>query len=85
MARNDPLGCPFCGGFEVNICRTNPNACWVECANETCGAQTNSRRSRTDAIAVWNRRAHPGMGPVASIKEDDDRDRWTLAQKRAAR
>lgn len=83
MAKNDPLGCPFCGGFEVDICRTNPNACWVRCANDECGAETNSDRTRSGAIANWNRRSLPSL-QTASIRDDDDRDRWTPAQKRAA-
>lgn len=84
MAKNDPLGCPFCGGFEVDIVRTNPNACWVRCANDECSAETSSHRTRTGGIANWNRRAPGGSLQTASIREDDDRDRWTASQKRAA-
>lgn len=85
MTKNNPLACPFCGSVEVDIARTNPNACWVECANEECGATTHSHRTRTGAIKNWNRRtwaAHTTQ--TASIRHDDDRDRWTASQKRAA-
>jgi len=83
MAKIEPIGCPFCGSVEVEICRTNPNACWVRCAQ--CGADSQSHRTRAKAISNWNRRScHHGHMP-ARIVDDDDKDRWTAAQKRAAR
>lgn len=84
MAKNDPLGCPFCGGIEVDICHTNSNAYWVQCANDACGAETCSHPTRTDAIANWNRRSPQGSTLTANIRDDDDRDRWTESQKREA-
>lgn len=81
MANNDPLACPFCPSWEVEICRTNPNACWVRCAQ--CGADAQSHRTRTGAIANWNRRHNSLLR--ASIVSDDDRERWTASQKRAKR
>lgn len=80
MAKSDPLGCPFCVSYEVEIARTNPNACWVQCAH--CGGRTASHRTRIGAIANWNLRSHSTPAATASIVRDDDRD-WTPAQKRA--
>lgn len=48
--------CPFCGGKQVEIARTNENACWVECARYSCGARTKSHATRAGGIANWNRR-----------------------------
>jgi hypothetical protein len=79
MAEMLPKDCPFCGSDKVDICRTNPNACWVRCAN--CYADAPSDRTRIGALKNWNRR--DGLGLTASIAEDDDRTRWTPAQKRA--
>lgn len=69
------LSCPFCGGTEVDINRTNEMACWVECANGRCGAQTISRIRRFDAVKMWNRRSdNEGLTPrTASIKYDNDK------------
>lgn len=75
-----PKDCPFCGSDEVEVCRTNPNACWIRCAR--CGADAPSHRTRSGAFRNWNRR--DGLGYTASIVSDDDKDRWTPAQKRAA-
>lgn len=69
--------CPFCGSQVVDICRTNEHACWVRCANDECGAETNSRPTRKEAIAVWNTRTprlEPGCNGDACIEEDDDKD-----------
>ena len=46
--------CPFCGAHEVEICRTNENACWVRCAE--CGGESTSHPSRGGAIKNWNSR-----------------------------
>lgn len=73
--------CPFCGSDKVDVCRTNPNACWIEC--HECFAGTSSHRTRTGAFANWNRRE--GNNVTASIVQDDDMERWTAAQKRAKR
>lgn len=82
MAKNDPLGCPFCGRFEVDINRTNPNACWVSCAD--CGAEAPSHRTRNGAIANWNRRETKANYTTASIRDDDDREHWTGQQRKVA-
>lgn len=79
MAKNDPLGCPFCPSFEVEICRTNPNACWVRCAQ--CGAEAQSHRTRRGAIANWNRRHHSTY--TASIVFDMDREAQALAERQS--
>lgn len=63
------LACPFCGCQSVNICRTNPRACWVEC--DTCNAQTSSAKTRKAAIANWNCRTGPMQ---ASIIHDMDKE-----------
>jgi transcription elongation factor Elf1 len=64
------LTCPFCGGIKVNICRTNANACWVECVY--CFAQTDSRKTRRGAINVWNKRVR--ITCEAWINDDDDKE-----------
>lgn len=69
MKKEYILACPFCGGVTVNICRTNPKACWVEC--ELCEGRTRSAKTRKMAIAFWNTR--PGS-VVASIFHDMDRE-----------
>ena len=76
-----PKDCPFCGSDRVEVCRTNPNACWIRC--DECGADAPSHRTRTGAFANWNRRL--GNNMTASIVDDDDKERWTDAQKRAKR
>lgn len=63
--------CPFCGSHDVEISRTNKNACWVECA-ECCG-RTDSAAKRADAIHKWNKR-HFDDKP-ARIVFDDEEDR----------
>lgn len=81
MADQPLKDCPFCGSDRVDVARTNPNACWIRCANDECGADAKSHRTRAGAFRNWNRR--DGMGLTASIRDDDDKDRWTAAQKRA--
>ncbi len=63
--------CPFCGSAKVDIARTNVNACWVECAE--CGGQTQSRKHREAAIALWNIRFDKLS--YAEIVQDDDLER----------
>lgn len=60
--------CPFCGSDEVEICRTNKQACWVRCAN--CGADAPSHRYRKKAIFTWNQR----FNNTQSAKIVDDQD-----------
>lgn len=64
-------GCPFCGSDEVEICRTNENACWVQCAE--CGADAESAPKREQALANWNRRANT---QIAIVVDDQDEDGW---------
>jgi Lar family restriction alleviation protein len=54
MGSDDILTCPFCGGYEVCVCRTNGNACWIAC--DDCGAEAPSSPTRIGAIKNWNRR-----------------------------
>ncbi len=65
------LSCPFCGSTEVEIARTNPNACWVECAG--CGAKADSAPTREEAIANWNKTV-PRVS--ATVIDDGDADYW---------
>lgn len=60
--------CPFCGSHEVQICRTNPHACWVRC--EVCGCDSESDSTRAGAIANWNRRYYDD--DPATVTEDDE-------------
>ena len=62
--------CPFCGSHEVEVCRTNPNSCWIRCA--VCGCDAESDKTRVGAIANWNRR-HFDEDAVA-IVDDNDKD-----------
>lgn len=62
--------CPFCGFKYVDIARTNPEACWVECCR--CYAQTKHHATRKGAIRNWNRRRV--SDGTASINWDMDRD-----------
>ncbi len=62
--------CPFCGSHEVEVCRTNPNACWIRCA--VCGCDAENDKTRVGAIANWNRR-HFDEEAVA-IVDDSDKD-----------
>lgn len=64
--------CPFCGSKKVEICRTNPGACWVRCGR--CGADAPSDPERKVAIRIWNRR--PKMMGDAKIVTDDDATYW---------
>jgi len=63
--------CAFCGSKEVEIARTNENACWVECAN--CGANRDAVASREQAIKLWNER-HFGDGEYATIVYDMEKE-----------
>lgn len=64
--------CPFCGSYEVNTCRTNENACWIECS--ICYATTQSDKTRGQAIKIWNRRYAQVVNVGADIKYDGDRE-----------
>jgi Lar family restriction alleviation protein len=56
--------CPFCGGV-AKIRRQYvedyfPNGAmfyWVQCKKSNCDARTDSKKSKTAAVARWNRRA----------------------------
>ena len=69
------LSCPFCGCVEVDIARTNVNACWVEC--HSCGARGDSDPSRYGAITNWNNRfpAQPAKIVYDMDKKADERKR----------
>jgi len=67
MKGEELKSCPFCGCIELQVCRTNKNACWIRCGS--CGSDSESAPSRKKAIANWNRRATP---TVATIIEDDE-------------
>jgi len=62
-------GCPFCGSHSVNVCRTNKNACWIQC--EDCGADAESCKTRTGAFKNWNRRYYDDV-PATIIYDDED-------------
>ena len=50
--------CPFCGCERVEVSRTNPEACWIQCDPENgCGAESQTDPTRAGAIRNWNRRA----------------------------
>ena len=71
MARkpDDKLkSCPFCSSEKLELCRTNPRACWVRC--HLCGAETPSAPRRADAIANWNTRYHNET--IAEFVEDEE-------------
>ena len=63
--------CPFWGEHDVDVARTNPNACWVVC-NE-CDARTTSAPTREEAIEMWNCRTEDD-GQPAAITNDQDRE-----------
>lgn len=71
MKANELRCCPFCGSHEVEVARTNKNACWIEC--DACGASAKSAPTRNRAFANWNRRYHDDV--PATIVEDMDKDR----------
>ena len=62
--------CPFCGLKKVEICRTNPQACWVRCYN--CGADAPSDSNRKIAIRIWNKR--PVAIGFAKIIDDQEKN-----------
>lgn len=62
--------CPFCGSKKVEVCRTNPDACWIRCGK--CGADAPSHKERKKAISIWNRRPLIVKGIWATIVEDDE-------------
>lgn len=61
--------CPFCGSKDLEIARSNENACWVECP--ICSGQTYSTASRNEAIEAWNARDKDGDIADAEISYDD--------------
>ena len=64
--------CPFCGSCEVEVARTNKDACWIECS--TCGANVKSCKTRRNAIIRWNERTTC----PAKIVDDMDNERWVI-------
>ncbi len=71
------LRCPFCGSDEIEICRTNENACWIRCAK--CGADAPPSNTREQAISNWNKRYRGNM--TATIVDDGDKDFWDWMKK----
>lgn len=67
--------CPFCGSHEVEVCRTNGNACWVRCS--VCGAESQSHAIRQRAVELWNRRYHDDVPSTIT----DDQDAADVASK----
>lgn len=61
------LSCPFCGSRRLALCRTNENACWVECAD--CWGKAPSAAEQVDAVRIWNTRHAPAS---AQFVEDDE-------------
>lgn len=72
--------CPFCGCEELELCRTNENACWVRCHG--CGGESQTHKTRKGALKNWNRRFDSTVID-ARIVEDDDADFWTRRPKGA--
>ena len=62
--------CPFCGSHEIEICRTNPLACWIRCGD--CGSDAKSAETRAEAIALWNSRHYDDK--PATVVDDGDND-----------
>lgn len=65
--------CNSCGSHEVEVCRTNPGACWVRCAD--CGAETESHPTRKGAIKNWNRRHYDDVPAVIVWDQDQELER----------
>ena len=65
----DIKSCAFCGSMEVEIARTNENACWVECDN--CGANRDAVPTREQAIELWNERHLPNGTPAKIVYDMD--------------
>lgn len=62
--------CPFCGSHEVEVCRTNANTYWIQCV--TCEAESESGKTRKQAIDKWNRRYYDDF--PSTIIYDQDRE-----------
>jgi hypothetical protein len=60
--------CPFCGSKKIQICRTNPDACWIRC--DRCWGETESDPTRQGAIRKWNREKERTFD--TKIVDDDD-------------
>ena len=73
--------CPFCGCVELNVNRTNKDACWIECAAYKCHAQSASHPAREGAIRIWNRRSRVTTTDTV-IVEDGDRE-YEATERRA--
>jgi hypothetical protein len=72
------LACPYYGCQQVQICRTNAQACWVSCEN--CGAESESNKDRRVALLNWNRRVREEL--PAEVVEDGDKEFWDRRDKR---
>lgn len=69
--------CPFCGGHDVTVCRTNEESCWVRC--DYCNAESESSDSRKGAFENWNRRHYDEAH--SDITEDQDKKFKSFKQK----
>lgn len=62
--------CPSCGSEKLELCRTNKNACWVQCCR--CDTRTGAHKTRQGAIAKWN--ARTDNQAVALFVFDDEKN-----------
>jgi Lar family restriction alleviation protein len=67
--------CPFCGSKKVEVSRTNPEACWINCAS--CGAKSKSHPTRAGAIRKWNRRAKVTTTQTKIVYDMDRKEQTT--------
>ena len=74
------IPCPYCGGKTVQVCRTNENACWIQCAE--CGAESPSAKTRAGAISNWNQRRK--VKGYAEIVDDGDAEYMVEEARRKA-
>ncbi len=72
MKQDFLMSCPFCGSFEVDINRTNENACWVQCVQ--CYAEASSAKTRKGAIERWNTRIQHLLKVSATVVHDGDKE-----------
>ena len=64
--------CPFCAGTDVEVCRTNENACWLRC--EMCGIDGPTHATLRDAVRAWDSR--PPQKEAATVTRNDDTRYW---------
>jgi len=69
--------CPFCASREVEVCRTNENACWLRC--DACGCDSESHATLMGAVRNWN--ARPKATGKAVITSNDNDHYWAMMEK----